>query len=198
MRTCLKNHKANVLDKISKDEIRSELSLRGIKFLMDDLKPALLAKLVEEMAGIHRLPALLHFKPNATLRECFLERYEVLEVEPLHAIKGHIYNMYEDIPGRLPALFNGSRSNEVSHHVTTIDQCRGRRAHFPSIEKGGRYMHQSPSRKRFDESVCKIPNSSKVHGGGFPVVQSQQPKSNNPKNFNLSPEPFQDQALLKI
>ncbi|XP_066914907.1 uncharacterized protein [Clytia hemisphaerica] len=102
MRTCLKNHKANVLDKISKDEIRSELSLRGIKFLMDDLKPALLAKLVEEMAGIHRLPALLHFKPNATLRECFLERYEVLEVEPLHAIKGHIYNMYEDIPGRLP------------------------------------------------------------------------------------------------
>eukprot|EP00111_Clytia_hemisphaerica_P014566 TCONS_00042871-protein len=86
MRTCLKNHKANVLDKISKDEIRSELSLRGIKFLMDDLKPALLAKLVEEMAGIHRLPALLRNKIDPDFYNLLLQIIEIQEIIYLNEV----------------------------------------------------------------------------------------------------------------
>lgn len=33
----------------------------------------------------------------------FLESYEVLPVEPLHTITGHIKNLYQELPTHLPA-----------------------------------------------------------------------------------------------
>lgn len=53
------------------------------------------------MAGIQRLPALMFHVPQRTLKECNLDRYEVVPIEPLHAIKGHIANLYELLPGTL-------------------------------------------------------------------------------------------------
>ena len=40
-------------------------------------------------------------RPNSTLEELYLENYEIVPVEPLHAVKGHITNLYEEIPYHL-------------------------------------------------------------------------------------------------
>ena len=61
----------------------------------------LLPLLIEEMAGIHRLPFLLFYQPDMSLDEIFLHLYEIVYIEPLHAIKGHISNLYEEIPKHL-------------------------------------------------------------------------------------------------
>ena len=51
--------------------------------------------------GIQRLPMLMFDRPNSTLEELYLEDYEIVPVEPLHAVNGHIINLYEEIPGHL-------------------------------------------------------------------------------------------------
>ena len=56
----------------------------------------------EEMAGIHRLPALLFEEPDATLESLHLHQYDVLSCEPLHTIKGHITNLFEELPRQVP------------------------------------------------------------------------------------------------
>ena len=100
-RKCLDEKKSNILAKIRRDDIVSELHLRDVEFKIAQLKDDLLPKLVEEMAGIQRLPALMFHVPRRNLAECHLEKYEIVTIEPLHAVKGHIANLYELLPSRL-------------------------------------------------------------------------------------------------
>ena len=92
----------SVIAKIRKDDIKVELIERKVPFELGDLKPALLQTFQEEISGIQRLPALLYHRPFTTLEEAYLDWYEIILIEPLHAIKGHIANLYEEIPRHLP------------------------------------------------------------------------------------------------
>ena len=50
------------------------------------------------MHGIQHLPALFFTEPEASPENMLLELYEILPCEPLHDVKGHIQNLFEEIP----------------------------------------------------------------------------------------------------
>ena len=83
---------------LKKCEIIDELHERGIKFSIDEKKPDLAAKLIEEMHGVQRLPSL--FQADVSMVD-LLENYEILGCEPLHDIKNHIANLYDELPHHL-------------------------------------------------------------------------------------------------
>lgn len=64
------------------------------------------------MSGIHRLPALMFEEPDETLENLHLASYDILSCEPLHTIKGHITNLYEELPRHVPT--------EMKHEMTKI------------------------------------------------------------------------------
>lgn len=47
------------------------------------------------------MPMLMFDRPDSTLKELYLQDYEIVPVEPLHAVKVHITNLYEEIPEHL-------------------------------------------------------------------------------------------------
>ena len=50
------------------------------------------------MHGTQRLPALFFYERTKTAEDLMLKEYEILPCEPLHDVKGHIINLYEEIP----------------------------------------------------------------------------------------------------
>ena len=50
------------------------------------------------MAGIQRLPALLFPVPNKNLVDINLQKYEILNNEPLHDISHHTQNLFDELP----------------------------------------------------------------------------------------------------
>ena len=77
------------------------------------------------MHGIQRLPALLFDNPLTTLDEVGLDKYEILNNEPLHDISHHTQNLYDELPNHFPkiikksfkeiilALFNGKDAKKI-------------------------------------------------------------------------------------
>ena len=69
-------------------------------------KPELDTVLREEvLKGVARLPAPLFNSPTASLSDLGLEHYEVTLVKPLHDIKDHIKNLFEELPKHLQGMF---------------------------------------------------------------------------------------------
>ena len=86
---------------LDKADIELDLHERGIRF-STNLKSGELKQLLEdEMKGTQRLPALLFDCKEFNLKDIGMESYEVLPVEPLHTIKEHIKNLFQDIPRHL-------------------------------------------------------------------------------------------------
>ena len=91
-------HYVSALDKAN---VELDLLERGIYF-QTDLKCEELRQMLEgEMKGTQRLPALLFDSDKFNLKEIGMESYEVLPVEPLHTIKEHIKNLFQEIPRHL-------------------------------------------------------------------------------------------------
>ena len=89
------------LDNLKIEDLRVELQARGVK--TDGLlKPQLSSQLTEILQGAKRVPTLLNLNPTQTLESLNLSRYEVLDCEPLHDLKGHLYNLLPEIPHLLP------------------------------------------------------------------------------------------------
>ena len=86
---------------LKKYEIVTELHERGKHFYCKENKSSLQIKLDEEMHGIQRLPSLLYQEDNTSMKDLNLDRYEVLPCKPLHDIKGHISNLYDEIGNHL-------------------------------------------------------------------------------------------------
>ena len=63
---------------------------RPKKELQDDLTSIL--------SGATRIPTLLINDPTQPLSSLHLEDYTVLDCEPLHALKGHLANLFEELP----------------------------------------------------------------------------------------------------
>ncbi len=84
-------------DKLKVKELREELRARGF-FDLDKPAPELHIQLAETLQGIQRVPSLLIHTPTATLASFNLDRYMVVDCEPLHALKGHLANLFAELP----------------------------------------------------------------------------------------------------
>jgi len=94
--SCLKSHEAQL-----------ELHLRDIVVPVESRVEDLRKEIDNEMKGTHRMPALLHNTGKYRFAEVGMCDYEVLPVEPLHAIGHHINNLFEEIPRHLPKKERG-------------------------------------------------------------------------------------------
>ena len=70
------------------------------------LKPQLSALLTDILQGAQQVPTLLTLDPTQSLASLNLSKYEVPYCEPLHDIKGHLYNLLPEIPHILPSGLN--------------------------------------------------------------------------------------------
>lgn len=90
------------LDSLKVSELREELRARGIRDTESKLKPELQEELASTLQGAQRVPTLLTLNPNQPLSALNLQNYEVIDCEPLHDLKGHLYNLLSEIPYLLP------------------------------------------------------------------------------------------------
>ena len=86
------------LDGLKVCQLREELNARGIKVTDKQLKPELAEKLALTLQGAQRAPTLLTGNPTQPLTELNLQHYEILDCEPLHDVKGHLFNLLPEIP----------------------------------------------------------------------------------------------------
>ena len=86
---------------ITKTDLIGELHERGVDFRESEPKETLQGKLEDALHGIHHLPALAFDSLSTDLGQISLGSYEILPVEPLHTIAGHIKNLYSEIPFHL-------------------------------------------------------------------------------------------------
>ena len=89
------------LDSLKVSELREELHARGVPDTWNKLKPELQEVLATTLQGAQRVPTLLTVNPSQSLSALNLEHYEILDCEPLHDIKGHLYNLLPEIPNLL-------------------------------------------------------------------------------------------------
>ena len=95
-----------------------------------------LKQLVNDVvSGSHRVPALFFNDPFATFLGMNLENYEILPVEPLHTIAGHIKNVYQEVQeqfGRekkkafqtiISASFSGKEAKRGADYRLSLVQC---------------------------------------------------------------------------
>ena len=90
------------LDGLLVNDLRAELQARGMPTL-GKLKDKLQADLTATLKGAQRVPTLLTQKPSQSLADLNLNKYEVLDCEPLHDMKGHFLNLLPEIPFILPS-----------------------------------------------------------------------------------------------
>jgi len=62
---------------------------------------------------VQRVPSLLLFNPTQSLSALNLEQYFVVDCEPLHDLKGHFRNLFEEIPATLPDQLCASATNLI-------------------------------------------------------------------------------------
>ena len=100
-RNAIKNCVVNPSEKISKPELIGDLHERGVKFTVNEKKKPLKEKYQNELCGIHHIPAIVFNACQPDLSKVGLKSYEILPVEPLHTIAGHIKNLYKELPSHL-------------------------------------------------------------------------------------------------
>ena len=92
-------------DNLKVRELKNELQARGVT-TPGMLKPKLLSTLTDILQGIQRVPTLLTLDPIQPLSRLNLQKYEVMDCEPLHDLKGHLYNLLPEIPYLLDSPLN--------------------------------------------------------------------------------------------
>ena len=89
------------LEKLNVADLRKELQTRGVQ-TQGMLKPQLLLTLTNILHGAQRVPTLLTLYPTQSLSSINLLKNEVLDCEPLHDLKGHLFNLLPEIRNLLP------------------------------------------------------------------------------------------------
>ena len=93
--------KLKPLEKLLVSDLKTELLARGFD-ISGKNKPQLQSILSEELKGAQRVPSLLVTNPTQSISGLNLQEYEILSCEPLHDLKGHSYNLLQEIPHLLP------------------------------------------------------------------------------------------------
>ncbi|KAL5509921.1 hypothetical protein EMCRGX_G005368 [Ephydatia muelleri] len=84
-------------ENLRKAELELELAQRGITFPKKTNKIELEANLLGLLSGFVRVPTLLLKDPCQTLQSINMDKYTILECEPLHDLKGHIHNLFVEV-----------------------------------------------------------------------------------------------------
>ena len=95
-------------DNLRVDKLRSELQSRGMD-TTGQLRHELDNAFRSLRRGIVAFPALLLPSPEQPLEDLSLQHYEVCCVEPLHDFKGHMANLFAE----LPKILHGSAAEEL-------------------------------------------------------------------------------------
>ena len=90
---------------LSIEEVRQELAKR--KLSSDGNSKEVRKRLVEHLCGLQRVPLLLITNPKEDLKALNLDHYAISDFEPLHAIKGHLINLFAELPHILPNNIKG-------------------------------------------------------------------------------------------
>ena len=88
-------------DGLPVQEVRRELAVR--KLDSDGDSKEVRRRLAQHLGGLQRVPLLLISNPQQNLKALHLEHYALNDFEPLHAIKGHLTNLFAELPYLLPA-----------------------------------------------------------------------------------------------
>ena len=114
---------------LKKEELEKECAERGlfrqISFKKKPQKQDYMDALTSHMKGITRVPALL-FKclTLATALSC-LKVYEVFATEPLHDLKNHIQNIFDELPSTLKGAEKSTFLNAKEKTINRKDVKRG-------------------------------------------------------------------------
>ena len=100
-------------ENLKAQEISNELRARGV------LDTAMTAKelrlqLTSLLQGAQRVPTLLIHNPKLSLSSLNLHHYTIIDCEPLHALKGHLHNLFAE----LPHILSGDLKDECQHILT--------------------------------------------------------------------------------
>ena len=71
--------------------------------------------LVEHLGGLQRVPLLLITNPKGNLEALHLQHYCIMDFEPLHGIKGHLINLFAELPHILPSHLKVILANCLAH-----------------------------------------------------------------------------------
>ena len=116
MERTVTNHACTLkpLDNLKIGELQKELQARGYD-TTDKLKPELQERLCSLLKGAQRVPTILTLNPTQSLHRLNLTDYEVLDCEPLHDLKGHIYHVIKE----LPYLLSSPAKDQIKQVIET-------------------------------------------------------------------------------
>lgn len=97
---------AKPFERLSNNQLQQELRSRE-EYNFGSTKPQLIQNLKATLRGAQHLPSLLLLNPSQSLSEMNLEHYTILDCEPLHDLKGHIQNVFDELPGKLNKALAG-------------------------------------------------------------------------------------------
>lgn len=78
------------------NQLQQELRSRE-EYNFGSTKRQLIQNLKATLRGAQRLPSLFLLNPTQSLSEMNLEHYTILDCEPLHDLKGHIQNVFDEL-----------------------------------------------------------------------------------------------------
>ena len=82
---------------LSATQLQEELRSRDV-YHTCTTKSDLQKELSRVLKGVQRVPTLLLNTPQVQLKDVNLQRYCILDCEPLHDIKGHLMNLFTELP----------------------------------------------------------------------------------------------------
>ena len=83
------------------NDIRCELRARGVADVLKN-RPEIQRHLQEIFKGVQRVPSLLLLNPQQNLADLNMEEYTIMDCEPMHDLKGHLLNLFSELPSILP------------------------------------------------------------------------------------------------
>ncbi|KAL5518020.1 hypothetical protein EMCRGX_G003686 [Ephydatia muelleri] len=95
------------------NDIRKEAVARGIAVTGKN-RATLQKELQEILQGVQRVPSLLLLQPDESLTNLNLQYYKVMDCEPLHDIKGHLLNLFQELPSVLPTSVKHECVNQIN------------------------------------------------------------------------------------
>ena len=113
-----------VPDLVVKD-IRKELVARGVKDVVKK-RIELQKNLQEVLKGVQRVPSLLLLHPEKPLSDLSIDKYEIMDCEPLHDIKGHLLNLFAELPSILENPVKAACINRIKQCQSKEKKERGR------------------------------------------------------------------------
>ena len=84
-------------EQLNAEQLQEELRARNV-YHTGKTKKDLSEILKETLRGSQRVPTLLLLNPTQSLESLHLQHYTILDSEPLHDIKGHLANLFTELP----------------------------------------------------------------------------------------------------